>query len=257
MEKRELDAMISPLRGRIGFYYENLIDGTTLGYNEDETFGAASVIKLPVLMYTAKLVAEGELSWEQKVTVRDEDKKPSCGALLSMTGDIETDLISLCRLMITISDNTATNMVIRTVGMERLQKGFTEMGLVKTSLIREMFDTRECVEGLSNLITPGEIGSLLRSIYERSFVSEETSQLIEDILLLQQIRHKIPGYIGRKKKIANKTGEDTGITNDAAIVYAKKPFVMVVTSNDTDVPQTERFIREAALKLYLENGEGE
>ena len=122
MEKRELDAMISPLRGRIGFYYENLIDGTTLGYNEDETFGAASVIKLPVLMYTAKLVAEGELSWEQKVTVRDEDKKPSCGALLSMTGDIETDLISLCRLMITISDNTATNMVIRTVGMERLQK---------------------------------------------------------------------------------------------------------------------------------------
>ena len=73
----------------------------------------------------------------------------------------------------------------------------------------------------------------------------------------RQIRHKIPGYIGRKKKIANKTGEDSDTTHDAAIVFAQRPFVLVITSNDTDVPQTERFIREAALELYRENGEGE
>ena len=72
-------------------------------------------------------------------------------------------------------------------------------------------------------------------------------------MLLQQIRHKIPGYIGRKKKIANKTGEDGNTTHDAAIVFAGEPFILVVCSNDTDVPETERFIREIALELYQEN----
>ena len=98
---------------------------------------------------------------------------------------------------------------------------------------------------------------LLKKIYNRDFVDEETSEKIENVLLLQQIRHKIPGYIGRKKKIANKTGEDTGTTHDASVVFARSPFVLVITSNDTDVPETERFIREIALELYEENGEGE
>jgi beta-lactamase class A len=91
-------------------------------------------------------------------------------------------------------------------------------------------------------------------IYNREFVSPEMSEKIEETLLLQQIRHKIPGYIGRKKKIANKTGEDGNTTHDTAIVFAKKPFILVVASNDTNVPETERFIREIALELYEENG---
>ena len=98
---------------------------------------------------------------------------------------------------------------------------------------------------------------LLKQVYQRGFVSRQVSEKIENVMLLQQIRHKIPGYIGRKKKIANKTGEDSDTTHDAAIVFAQRPFVLVITSNDTDVPQTERFIREAALELYRENGEGE
>lgn len=61
--------------------------------------------------------------------VRDGDKKPSCGALLSLSGDIEVDIESLCRLMITLSDNTATNMLIRTVGIDELKRGFAQMGL--------------------------------------------------------------------------------------------------------------------------------
>ncbi|MBR6529289.1 MAG: serine hydrolase, partial [Firmicutes bacterium] len=95
---------------------------------------------------------------------------------------------------------------------------------------------------------------LYKMIYNREFMSPEISEKIEETLLLQQIRHKIPGYIGRKKKIANKTGEDGNATHDSAIVFAKKPFVLVITSNDTNVPETERFIREIALELYDENG---
>ncbi|MCI7147601.1 MAG: serine hydrolase [Candidatus Fimisoma sp.] len=257
MEQRYLEERVSRLRGKIGFYYENLETGETLTYNGDEVFKAASVIKLPVFMCVAKLVKEGQLSWDQKFLVREEDKMPSCGALLSLTGDVEIDIESLCRLMITLSDNTAANMLMRAVGMERLKENFEEMGLKKTVAERELFDSEGAARGLDNYICPSEIAMLLKKIYNREFVDEETSEKIENVLLLQQIRHKIPGYIGRKKKIANKTGEDTGTTHDASVVFARSPFVLVITSNDTDVPETERFIREIALELYEENGEGE
>ena len=99
MEQRYLEERVSRLRGKIGFYYENLETGETLTYNGDEVFKAASVIKLPVFMCVAKLVKEGQLSWDQKFLVREEDKMPSCGALLSLTGNVEIDIESLCRLM--------------------------------------------------------------------------------------------------------------------------------------------------------------
>ncbi len=255
MDKKYLEERISKLQGKIGFYYENLVDGETLTYNENESFGAASVIKVPIFMYAAKLVSEGKLSWNQKVLVREEDKKPSCGALLSLSGDLEVDVDSLCKLMITLSDNTATNMMMRVCGIENIQKWLEEdMGFTGTKLQRELFDSEAGARGLDNYIAPAEIAKLYKLIYNREFISEEISQKIEDILLLQQIRHKIPGYIGRKKKIANKTGEDGNTTHDSAIVFAKKPFVLVITSKDTNVPETERFIREVALELYDENG---
>ena len=254
MEQKYLEERIKSLEGKIGFYYENLVDGTILKYNEDEAFTAASVIKVPIFMCAAKQVAEGKLSWNQKVVVKDEDKKPSCGALLSLTGDLEVDVDSLCKLMITLSDNTATNMMIRTAGLENIQAFLEEMGFTNTKIERELFDSAASEKGLENYITPADIGKLYKMIYNREFMSPEISKKIEETLLLQQIRHKIPGYIGRKKKIANKTGEDGNATHDSAIVFAKKPFVLVITSNNTNVPETERFIREIALELYDENG---
>lgn len=254
MEQKYLDDRIKALKGKIGFYYENLVTGETLCHNERESFEAASVIKVPIFMYTAKLVSEGKLNWSQKVQIKDEDKKPSCGALLSLTGDLEVDIDSLCKLMITISDNTATNILMRVCGIENIQNWLQkDMGFTSTQLQRELFETNPDRINLSNYICPKEIGLLLKLIYNREFISEEISQKIEETLLLQQIRHKIPGYIGRKKKIANKTGEDGNTTHDAAIVFAGEPFILVVCSNDTDVPETERFIREIALELYQEN----
>ena len=254
MEQKHLEDRLKKLKGKIGFYYENLVDGTKLTYNETEAFSAASVIKLPIFMCAAKMVSEGKLSWEQKILVKEEDKRPSCGALLSLTGDLEVDVDSLCKLMITLSDNTATNMMIRTVGFDSLKEFFEEMGCPNTKIERELFDSAAFERGLENYFAPADIAKLYKMIYNREFVSPEISEKIEETLLLQQIRHKIPGYIGRKKKIANKTGEDGNTTHDTAIVFAKKPFILVIASNDTDVPETERFIREVALELYEENG---
>ena len=244
---------IRKLPGHVGLYYKNLVTGEEYKYNADKEFQAASVIKLPIFMYISKLAAEGKADFGEKILIRDEDKFPSCGALLSFTGDVEADILTLCKLMITISDNTATNALIRKFTIEGLQAGFEEMGLKGTKIKRELFDAEAEAAGRNNIMVPEEIGMLLEQIYRRTFVNEKVSQDVESVLLLQQIRHKIPGYIGRKFKIANKTGEDGNTTNDAGVVYSTRPFIFVFASNDTNVMDAEIFIRETAYEFYKEN----
>ena len=249
MDMKNIEQKLHSLQGRVGMYYKNMVTGETFSYHADEQYEAASLIKLPVFMHIMKLIDAGEITRETKVLVKEEDKKPSCGALQSLTGDVEVDIQSLYKLMITISDNTASNMLIRVSGIPALMESFHDMGLKKTVIAREFFDSVAAAEGKTNYVCPEEIGMLLESVYRREYISPEISQEIEEVMLVQQIRHKIPGYIGRKKKIANKTGEDGNTTHDGAIVFAKEPFVLVICSNDTNVPETERFIRETALEI--------
>lgn len=253
MDKKKLEQRLTALKGHIGFYYKNLVTGETYQYHSEDAFEAASLPKLALLLEVLKLAQEGVLHLTDKVKVKDGDKVGGCGALKSFPGDLEVDIETLCRLMITISDNTATNALLRLVGFERLRHDMEAMGLSATRFERCYFDDEAQARGLSNYVCPGEIGMLLEQIYRRSFCCEAVSAHAEEILLLQQIRHKIPGYIDQGEKIANKTGESGKVTHDGAIVFAEKPFVLVICSEDTDVPETERFIREIALELYQEN----
>ncbi len=253
MDKNLIENRMQKLKGNVGFYYKNLVTGESYRCHSEDSFVAASLPKLALLLEVLRLARDGEFSLTDKIKVLDSQKVGGCGALKSFPGDVEAEIETLCRLMITISDNTATNALMRLVGLSRLEKDFEKMGLVKTRLERLYFDSEAEARGLVNEVCPEEIGMLLEQIYRREFCCEEVSAKAEEILLLQQIRHKIPGYIGRSKKIANKTGESENVTHDGAIVFAEKPFVLVICSDNTDVPETERFIREVALELYNEN----
>ena len=249
MTKSEILERISSLPGKQGFYYKNLVSGETMGYCENDMFYAASVIKLPIYAVVMKLWAEGKLDLYEKIICRDEDKLPPCGALYFFTGDVEVDIKTLCGLMISISDNAATNLLIRRLGMDFLNEQFKEIGLKDTHLERLLFDGEASARGLENRIVPAEIGALLESIYRHSFINEEVSAQMEKLLLEQQVNHKIPGYLPEGTPVGHKTGEDDGITNDVGIVYSEKPFVVCFASNFTDVPETERAIREISLAL--------
>jgi len=255
IDKLGIEAKVRSLQGKVGFYYKNLADGECFGINENEIYTSASIIKVPLFMTVMKLAEEGKLRLTDKHIVTADEKVEGCGALLSFTGDVEIDIESLCKLMITISDNTATNKLIRIVGLEEIDRQFKEMGLEKTRLERCFFDMEADEKGFKNVVSTAEIGMLFEKIARRSFVNERVSEEIEKVLLLQQIRHKVPGYIDKESPfIANKTGESDDITHDGAIIYAQKPFVLVITSEETDVVETEQFIRQIALDLYKENG---
>lgn len=236
--------------GHTGLYYKNLVTGCEFGVRDDEIFGAASVIKLPLYMHVLAECAAGRMSMDERLTVTNADKVPICGALTLFTGDVETDVRSLCRLMISISDNTATNKLIDYSTIPGVHEGFRRMGLMKTELTRKLFDRAASKRGLRNVICPREIGMLLEKLYRNEFVSEAVCKEAIDTLLLQQVDHKLNGRICGEVAIAHKTGEDDHLSNDVGIVYAPQPFVICFTGQDTDVYLWEDLMRNAAYELW-------
>ena len=249
LDKSFILERLAQVPGKVGFYFKDLTTGEELGLNENEMFMAASVIKLPMFAAVAKLVAEGKASWEDRLIARNEERGPSCGALRFFEDEPSVRLKTLCGLMITISDNMATNMIMRHFGIETLNREFREIGLQDTHIERLLFDSAGDALGKQNKIVPREMGGLLERIYRHTFVDEATSRIVEDTLLDQQINHKIPGYLRGELEVAHKTGEDSGITNDVGVVYAKEPFVICFATNRTNVPEAERAMREITLAL--------
>ena len=235
--------------GKTGFYYKDLNSGYRFGLREEEDFLAASVIKLPIFAAVLSFCHLGQASLEEKLQAKEREKVPPCGALYFFTDEPWVSLRTPCGLMITISDNMAANMLIRHFGIDRLNKAFISLGLEKTRLERLLFDAEASAAGRENRICLREIGELLEKIYRKTLISREASRFMEETLLLQQINHKIPGYLNGAVPVAHKTGEDDGITNDVGIVYTKEPFVVAFASNGTNVAQFEPLIRQISLEL--------
>ena len=253
MDREQILNRLNAVPGKVGFYYKNLVTGETFGLNENELFESASVIKLPMYAVIMKLCHEGKLKLTDKLTCHDWEKKPSCGALQFFPTPMEVEIETLCKLMITLSDNTATNLLIRRFGMEAFNRTFCSIGLTGTRIERYLFDAEASARGLENRVAPWDMGMLLEAVYHHAFVSEEMSAFAEDVLRRQQIKHKIRGYLPRSIPAANKTGEDEGITNDVGIVFGERPFIVCWLTNRTDVPAAERAIREISLQLLEES----
>ena len=243
-------AEMETLPGHLGLYYKNLTTGLEYGVRADETYLAASVIKLPLYMHVMAQAHAGKWRMDDRLTVEESDKVPSCGALTLFTGAVEADLRTLCRLMICISDNTATNRLIRHCTMPGVEQGFKVMGLEKTRIRRLLFDREASARGIQNTICPAEMGMLLEKLYRGEFISEEISGEIMDTLLKQQIEHKLDGKLCGEVPIAHKTGEDDQLSNDVGVVLAPQPFVICFAGHDTDVYRWEDLIRRGAYELY-------
>jgi beta-lactamase class A len=245
----KIKEMLKSQQGHVGFYYKNLITGEAFGYQENEQYSAASVIKLPIFMCVAKWIAEGRASWDDRIKVTHESKVPICGALTLFSDEPLVDLKTLCKLMISLSDNCATNLLITHFGIPAYMEEFARLGLKDTVLARVLFDPSPVTGNFRNVIVPKEMGMLLEQVYHRSFVSGETSAFIEEVLLLQQINHKIPGYLNYTVEVAHKTGEDDDMSLDVGVVFTKKPFIVCFAGHDTNVGEWENLMRQVSLEL--------
>lgn len=253
MLENKIINLIEELPGKIGVYYKDLNTGRSFGIHEKEPFLAASVIKLAVLIEAYRQVEESIISFHNIIPVKNEDKVPSCGSLNYMHDGLEVTIKDLCVLMIIQSDNTATNILLRHLGIESVNQTMKTLGYDKTHINRLLFDGKAQLEGKENYFAPEEIGNMLESLWKGKIISQEASLEMINIMKQQQINHKIPYFIPKNISIAHKTGEDSGITHDIALVFARNPFILCFASNETNVQQTESVIREVA-RLCYENG---
>lgn len=245
---------LEKFEGNVGFYYKNLQTQEIISYHEDMAFQAASVIKIPVMIELFRRFEEGSLKKEDLVPINPEDKLPPCGALTFLHNGIQVTLLDICTLMIVYSDNTATNILIRLLGIDQINQTLKELNCEVTRLNRFLFDEESSAKGIQNYISPIEISHLLELMYQRVLISPAASDEMLSILKNQQINSKLPFFITDSTKIAHKTGEDDGITHDVGIVFTKKPYIIAFCSEHVLVPKFERFIQDVNYEFALENG---
>ena len=236
--------------GHVAFYYRPLDGGCAQMYNEMMPVVAASVIKIPIMVEAFRQFESGELNPLETYRIKPEDKMPSCGALNRMHDGLEVTMRDLVELMIVLSDNSATNILIDRLGIARVNATLEAEGLKVTRLRRKLFDKAGMEAGLSNHVCAREIGLLLERMYAGTLVSPQASTEMLEILRNQKLNGKMPFFLKpRGIACAHKTGEDDGITHDVGVVYARRPFVLCMLSEETDVPAFERLIQDVAREL--------
>jgi beta-lactamase class A len=162
--EEELTRIDRGFSGQIGVAAHHLASGETIEYNAHHRFPTASTIKLPIALEAFRQLGH----WHaQKMTLREADKQPGTGVLRELDAGIELTFMDLVRLMMVVSDNTATNMLIAVLGIEPVNATLRELGVADTELLRpitfELEDGRIPNIGLG---TPAGFAQLLRQIAE-------------------------------------------------------------------------------------------
>lgn len=242
--------------GDVGLYYRVLGEDGAVTHNPDLPLIAASVIKIPIMVTAYRDIAAGLLDPGEAVAIRPQDKMPSCGALSYMHDGLEVTLEDLISLMIVLSDNTATNILIDRLTPEHVNRTMADLGIPGITLRRRLFEPELSRRGIQNTVTARGVGALLERMAEGKLLGGALDERMVGILLNQRLNGKLPFFLhGRGIRCAHKTGEDDGITHDVGIIYADRPFVLCLLSNNVDVPAFERLMQDAARELAL--GEAE
>ena len=247
---------IQAFPGDVGVYYRVLGEAGTFTHNPDLPLIAASVIKIPIMVTAFRDIAAGKLDPGEICAIKKEDKMPSCGALSYMHDGLEVTLLDLITLMIILSDNTATNLLIDRLTPDHVNRTMVALDIPGIALRRRLFEPGLSRQGIQNTVTARGVGMLLERMAAGALLGGEADRQMVGILLNQRLNGKLPFYLHSEGiRCAHKTGEDDGITHDVGIVYAEKPFVLCMLSNNVDVPAFERLMQDTARALAFEGAE--
>ena len=252
MNEAQILSRLNCIPGKRSFYYKNLITGQTIAINENLPMMAASVIKVPIMVECFRRIKAGEIDKNQEYILKEADKRPSCGALNRMHAGLALTVADLYNLMIILSDNSATNILIDLLGREQINASMREMGYETIAVNRLLFDREASARGIQNYVSAAEIADMLEKMYHGRLVDPASDAEMLEVLKEQRLNGKLPFHFVEKVPIAHKTGEDDGITHDVGIIFGKQPFILCCMGNEVNPPEYERFMQDIAWELYLE-----
>ena len=237
------------LDGILGVTILDLNSGQKLLLHADEVFPQASSIKIAVLAELYRQAQSGKLKLNDVYTVQSSDLVPDSDIMGGLTpGVTRITLRDLATLMVAVSDNSATNVLIDRAGMENVNSLMSSLGLAHTRLRRKMMDLKAASEGRENISTPGEMMILLEDLYRGKVLNKEMTEDFFKVLSTHKSSF-IPRELPEGLKIANKPGELEGVRNDSGVVFVeKRPYVICVM---TTYLQRERDGEEAISRISL------
>lgn len=182
---------------------------------------AASIIKVPIMGAVFSAQKEGKLSLSDKIKLRQKDKTGGSGTLKNQRSGREHSIKELIELMNTISDNTATNIIINHLGFDYLNAWFKDNGLRGTTISRLMMDMASRNKGIENYTTAEDAALVFDKIYKGQLISKDVSSECLDILKNQKTRNRIPAKLPKGTVVSHKTGLEKGICHDGGIVFTE------------------------------------
>src|SRR5205807_1141789 len=238
------------LDGVLGLAILDLTSRQKFLLHADDVFPQASSIKIAVLAELYRQAQQGRLRLADSYTVQASDLVPDSDIMGGLTpGVTRITNRDLATMMVAVSDNSATNVLIDRVGMENVNAMLDSLGLAHTRLRRKMMDVQAAKEGRENISTPREMMSLLEAIYRGKILNKESTADFFKVLSTNKnswIPHDLPADL----KIANKPGSLEAVRNDSGIVFVEgRPYIICVM---TAFLGNERDGEEAISKVSLE-----
>jgi beta-lactamase class A len=226
--------------------------GETYGVRGDEPVRTASTIKLAILVECFFEAAEGKLKWNEPITVTKEEQVSGSGLLQDFTPGVQLPMKDVADLMIVVSDNTATNLILNRIGGDAVNERMAKLGLTQTRVMRKILgDGNKLNAQTSGMTKEGaklenarwglgrsslhEMVTILEKIYRGELISKEACAEMMDILKRQRDHSGILRDRRDREnvKVANKAGALDHLRSDVGIVYLPAgPIAMAFTVDD-------------------------
>jgi len=250
MLARSVGEVVTRLDGVAGWIVKDLTSGEVVtAHLEHQPFPTASTIKLSILYELLQQAQSGAVALDTRTALERSQVVAGSGVLQHLT----TPALSLrdyAALMIIVSDNTATNVVIDAVGMDRVTERMASLGLPDIQLRRKMMDAAAVARGDENVASPASLAAVAERLWRGDGLTDDSKATAHRILreVSGQIRAAVPGSV----RVLEKTGSLTGVRAEAGVVEVQgRPFsIAVMTTYLARDEDGSRAIRDIAAAAY-------
>jgi beta-lactamase class A len=236
-ERKALEEMLKPLRGTYGIYFQDLSSKDILTINAKKQFTAASLIKLPVMLTLYREAEAGRVNLDTVYKLQEGDRRGGAGSLQYKTAGYEITYRKLAELMGKQSDNTAFNILSRILGEGKIQTVIDSLGMKQTDFVEK-------------LTTPEDMGIFFERLYRGRVVTDRSREEILGFLTDTIWEERIPAGLPKGIKTAHKIGSETRVVSDAGIVFAEKPFILAILSQEVNEIEANKALVEITKKIY-------
>ena len=248
-----LDAIATRLDGVLGYAVVDLTSKQRVAARlADEPFPTASTIKLSILYELLKQAEEQRLTLDKPALVEKSQMTGGSGVLQHITAPM-LSLIDQAALMIILSDNTSTNVVIDAVGMANVMSRMKALGLTDIQLRRKMMDAAAVKRGDENVASPASLARIAEIVWRGDGLRPDSRDAARRILY--QVGGQIRGAVPSRLRVASKTGGLEGVRAEAAVVELEnRPYALAVMTtylrNDADGERTIREVADAVFSYF-------